>query len=398
MITNCRSCGSATLTEVLNLGDQYLSDFRDDQVKPPAFPLVLLLCQECTLVQLSETVPRELMYHDRYGFRSGVNEAIRDDLRRIVDYAIGQRGQSRTWLDIASNDGTLLSYVPTFFHRVGVDPVAAFAPEARRHADRIIPDYFDPSFFEPASFDVVTSSSMFYDLDDPGAFVAGVAKVLAHDGIWVIQQNYLLAMLQATSFDNVCHEHITYFSLRSLQHLLARYGLDVVDVHTSPVNGGVLRTLVTHAGTRAAQPSVAALEQAEADARLSDLGTWRLFAQRVERVLAYLRTIVAGIRGDGGRVYIYGASTRGATIWQAAGFTSADITAAVERQPGKVGRIYSAVGCPIVSEEQARADQPDAMLVGPWWFRDAFLERERDYLAAGGKLIIPLPELEVITA
>jgi SAM-dependent methyltransferase len=393
----CRSCHSPELTEVLDLGSQYLSDFRDDDSRPPRWPLVLLLCGECGLVQLRDTTPRELMYHDRYGFRSGVNEAIRADLADVVDYARKNQPNAQGWLDIACNDGTLLSFVPNTFHRVGVDPVSTFEPLSRRHADRIVVDFFDPARFAARErFDVVTSISMFYDLDDPNDFVAGVAKMLAPDGIWVIQQNYALSMLRLGAVDNVVHEHITYWSLAALTRLLDRHGLEVNDVLESEVNGGSFRTLVSRRGSRPVAATVAARLADEAAAGLDKPAAWLDFAARVRKAFADLHHLVREINAAGKRCYIYGASTRGGTIWQAAGLTVADLPYAVERQAAKVGRKIASIGVPIISEAQARADHPDYMLVAPWFFRDVFVEREQDYLKSGGKLIFPLPDLEIV--
>jgi NDP-4-keto-2,6-dideoxyhexose 3-C-methyltransferase len=257
---NCRSCQTVDLTEVLDLGNQYLSDFRDDDRRPPQWPLTLMSCQACGLLQLQDTAPRELMYHDRYGFRSGVNEAICADLRSIVKHVLTARPDTRRWLDIACNDGTLLSFVSQEIHRVGINPVTTFESESRQYADRIIVDFFDPRWFTSGQdgqdherFDVITCSSMFYDLDDPNEFVADVAQVLAPDGVWVIQQSYVLTMLELGAVDNVCHERITYWSLAALEHLLDRHGLEINDVLLSGVNGGSFRTMVSHRGARAGQ-------------------------------------------------------------------------------------------------------------------------------------------------
>ncbi|WP_327085573.1 class I SAM-dependent methyltransferase [Nonomuraea sp. NBC_01738] len=396
---NCRSCQIAGLTEVLDLGNQYLSDFRDDDRRPPQWPLTLMLCRACGLLQLRDTVPRDLMYHDRYGFRSGVNEAIRADLRIIVEHALTARPGARRWLDIACNDGTLLSFVPPEIHRVGIDPVTTFEAESRRHADRIVVDFFDPRWFSPGpDFDVITCSSMFYDLDDPNGFAADVAGVLAPDGVWVIQQNYALTMLELGAVDNVCHEHITYWSLAALEHLLDRHGLEVNDVLLSGVNGGSFRTVVSHRGALPVSPSVEAQRRLEARARLHEPETWHRFATRVRRAFDDLHRLIGEINASGQQCYIYGASTRGGTIWQAAGLTVRDLPFAVERQAAKIGRTIASIGVPIISEEQARADHPEYMLVAPWFFREVFIERERDYLRAGGKLIFPLPDLEIVGA
>jgi len=402
---NCRSCQTTGLTEVLDLGNQYLSDFRDDDRRPPQWPLVLMLCQQCGLVQLRDTTPRALMYHDRYGFRSGINEAIRNDLRTVVDDAMRRQPSAERWLDIACNDGTLLSFVPQRIHRVGVDPVATFEPESRQHADRVVVDFFDPRRFVSGSpdkpyeeFDIITSISMFYDLDEPNEFVADVAKVLAPDGIWVIQQNYALTMFELGAVDNVCHEHITYWTLAALEQLLHRHDLEVNDVLLSDVNGGSFRTVVSRRGSRPVGSTVATHRQYETQFHLDRPEAWAKFAVRVRTAFDDLRRLINEINAAGQRCYIYGASTRGGTIWQAAGLTVKDLPFAVERQAAKVGRKIASIGVPIISEEQARADHPEYMLVAPWFFRDVFIDRERDYLKAGGRLIFPLPDLEIVSA
>jgi SAM-dependent methyltransferase len=345
------------------------------------------------------------MYHDRYGFRSGVNEAIRNDLHAIVDDAMQRQPGVKRWLDIACNDGTLLSFVPKHIHRVGVDPVATFEPESRQHADRVVVNFFDPRWFvsdRPGNpheeFDIITSISMFYDLDEPNGFVADVAKVLAPDGIWVIQQNYALTMFELGAVDNVCHEHITYWTLAALEHLLHRHGLEVNDVLLSDVNGGSFRTVVSRRGSRPVSSTVATQRQYETRFHLDRPEAWGKFALRVRAAFDDLRRLIDEINAAGQRCYIYGASTRGGTIWQAAGLSVQDLPFAVERQAAKVGRKIASIGVPIISEEQARADHPEYMLVAPWFFRDVFIEREHDYLKAGGKLIFPLPDLEIVSA
>lgn len=397
-IDTCRLCGSGQLHEVIDLGLQSLSDFRDDDAPVPRVPLQVLLCGQCGLLQLRHTADPGDLYHERYSFKSGVNPAIRDDLRDVVNYAIGQRGNTGRWLDIASNDGTLLSYVPTFFHRTGIDPLPQFADDARRYADRVIVDLFDPAYFEPGEFDVITSVSMFYDLDDPHEFVAGVESVLAEDGIWVIQQNYLPAMLANNSVDNISHEHLAYYSLATMERLLGEHGLEVNDVQISPINGGCFRTLVTRTGSRPIRASVKSLAAQEEAAGLAQVAAYEQFAADARANLEELAALVRDINGRGERVWVYGASTRGGTVWQAAGLTAKDLPFVVDRNPDKVGKVMSAIGAPIISEEQARAERPEYLLVGPWWFKDVFIDRERDYLAGGGRLIFPLPHLEIVGA
>lgn len=416
MITNCRACASDDLALVLDLGEQRLSDFRTDDTRPPLYPLQLLMCRSCALAQLGDTVPRDLLYHDGYGFYSGVNEGIRRDLKSVVDLALGYKPTATNWLDIACNDGTLLSYVPDRLYRVGVDPVRKFIPDSSKHADLIIGDYFDPQLLalgakptldartleEPVGlldrrFDVISSVSVFYDLDDPGEFVEQVASVLHDHGIWIIQQNYLADVITNHAIDTVSHEHVTYWSLHSLCRLLEARGLRVASVSTSTINGGSFRTVVVP--DRSWVPTDESVQRQlrrEREISLGDVEIYRRWASECKQQIAALADLLQEIREQGWTCYIYAASTRGATIWQAVPIEPEHCPYAVERNPDKVGRQFSALGIPIISEEQAREDAPDYMLVGPWWFRDQIINRERSYLAHGGKLIFPLPVMDIV--
>lgn len=404
---NCRSCGSKKLNEFLDLGDHYLSDFRPDDQKPPKCPLVGIICKDCMLVQLRHTAPSHEMYHENYGFKSGVSNSIKDDLKDIVSTALEYHDAPKKWLDIASNDGTLLSFVPNYIHRTGIDPITKYCKEAEAHADRIVNNFFNVEafeFYDPGTgerinehFDIVTSISCFYDMDDPNVFVSGVAKVLSHDGVWVIQQNYLLPTLELNAVDNFCAEHLEYYTLLSLEPLLKRHGLEVIDLSTSMVNGGSLRTIVARKGVYPTQDSVERQRTIEKEAKLHTLEPYKRFAEEVHENLDDLKNLIDTINEDDGSVYILAASTRGATIWQAAGITEKDCPFAVERNPEKVGRKFSAVGMPIISEEQARKKKPTHMIVGPWFFSKEIVERERKYVEAGGALILPLPQVEIIT-
>lgn len=391
-LTHCRGCRQQELEMVLDLGWQYLSDFyQTPDKRPPRASLALMRCGQCALVQLNHTVTREELYHERYGYASGVNPSIRANLAGIVMEMLLLQPQPKTWLDIASNDGTLLSFVPRDTIRVGIDPVKKFAAQARGHANLIIPDYFHPHHFTGQKFDVISSISMFYDLHDPSWFVGGVAKLLETNGVWVIQQNYLGDMLANTSFDNVCHEHLTYFSLKTLEQILQRHELRVFHVKRDPINGGCIRTYVCHnySSAWAETPAVEEMRQIEYLTGVNDLVPWPEFTRRVGRIT----TEVAAIAGSYGQpIMLYGASTRGAVIWQASHLKPEWIAAAVEVQPGKIGSYYSAVGpIPIISAEEARRRKPPAMLVGPYWHRDLFLQQERDYLVGGGRLVFPIP-------
>jgi NDP-4-keto-2,6-dideoxyhexose 3-C-methyltransferase len=397
MTTECRACKSDKLTEFLDLGEQYLSDFRRDDKRPPKYPLVGVFCEGCKLVQLKHTTPQYEMYHDRYGFKSGISDSIKNDLDDVVTHAYQYQNDPQSWLDIASNDGTLLSFVPKDVFRIGVDPVTFLCEEAQQHADAIVNEYFTADVVRPFKpFDVVTSISCFYDMPDPSQFVADVASVLADKGVWIIQQNYLLTSMQLRAVDNFCHEHLEYYALLSLENLLGRFGLEVNEVFLSTVNGGSIRTVVSHKGTFPIDASVEKQRAIEQEAGLDTIEPYRKFAEEVGEQLDKLNDLVTDLKVEGNSICILAASTRGATIWQSAQIDEFLVDYAVERNPAKVGAMFSAIGVPIISEEEFRKLKPDYALVGPWFFRDEIIDREVEYIKAGGHLIIPLPEVTVI--
>lgn len=392
----CRSCLSTNTEVILDLGNQYLSDFRDDDSKPPLYSLEAFICKDCMLVQLTESTPQDEMYHDNYGFKSNISNSIKDDLKDVVENGLKYFKKPRNWLDIASNDGTLLSYVPKSTYRVGVDPVTKYCKEAKKHASLIVNDYFGSDSTHNEQFDVISSISCFYDMPDPNKFVNDVKNVLAKDGIWIIQQNYLLPTMEYGAVDNFCHEHLEYYTLLSLEPLLERHGLEIVDLSVSDVNGGSIRTYVAHKGSYEVQDSVEKQRTIELDAKLDDIETYKRFSADAVANIEELKSLVKSYKDAGKKVVILAASTRGATIWQCAEFGPDTIDYAVERNFEKVGKYFSAIGIPIVSEGKFREDKPDVAIIGPWFFADEIIDRESKYLKNGGTLVKPLPKVESI--
>ena len=393
----CRSCESSNIVEVLSLGNQYLSDFVDPHdPKPPQYPLDLVLCKDCTLVQLKETTPSEALYTPRYGYRSGINSMMVKELHDIVE-STAQKVQlfdGDMVVDIGANDGTLLSNYPGNMMRVGVEPITKLADLCLPHCNYVINNFFHIDYFNQAfpgkKAKIITAISMFYDLENPNEFVDHLVQLLDENGILVIQQNYLVGMLQQMAFDNICHEHIEYYTLTSLEKLLNRHGLEVIDVVMNDTNGGSFRVYVKH------MSMLKKMRFMERKMNLGNEWTYYLYALKLKKNKDKLHEFVEGEVKKGKKVYVYGASTRGSTLLQTCGLDKKLITAAVERNEEKWGKVYGGMGIPIISEEQARKEKPDYMLVMPWFFRSAIIEREQEYLKAGGHLVFPLPDFEVI--
>ena len=403
MIRKCRSCKSEKLVDILSLGEQYLADFRDDDEKPEKYPLALVLCEKCNLLQLKHTTPPSSLYTERYGYRSGINQTMREHLRGIANKAAGLAllSPGEIIIDIGCNDGTLLkAYDAERLIRIGFDPVEKFAKDFEGTGIRFVNDYFNKEHYKrhhgPKKAKVITAISMFYDLDKPNIFVSDLAEILDDDGIIVIQQNYLVGMLLQHAFDNIVHEHLEYYSLFSLEKLLERHGLMVFDVEVNDLNGGSFRTYICHKDARKISDAVLQLRESETKLGLQNKHIYEEFANRIKTIKNSLYGFIEKEVKRGKKVYVYGASTRGNTLLQYCGLDNTLIEAAVERNPEKWGKKIASVGIPIISEEQARRDKPDYMFVLPWFFKEEFLEREAEYIKQGGKLLFPLPTVEVV--
>jgi len=401
----CRSCDGKQLVDVLDFGNPFVSNFADvpEGAKWPRVPLELVLCLDCTLLQLRHTTPSDWLYR-HYWYKSGVKASMRAALADITPKAsefAGLRSGDKV-LDIGCNDGTLLrSYETAGIERVGFEPAENLAREATADRScRIINDFFRAAPVSGEQFRVITSIAMFYDLDDPNTFVADAAGLLAPDGVWVIEMHYLVLTLARNAFDAVCHEHLEYYSLRSLEPLLARHGLEVADVETNEVNGGSFRVYVVHRGSASAGvfERWGRLESARASERrlaLEQSATYQEFGDRVHKIGDRLRAFLQKERGRGKEVYAYGASTKGNTLLQVFGLDQQLIHAAAERNPEKWGKYMVGTWIPIVSEAEARA-HADFFLLLPWHFLPDIRNREREFLERGGKLIAPLPDPRVI--
>ncbi len=413
--TTCRVCEGA-LAPILSLGDLYVSDFPDPGADDgQRAPLELVFCRRCHLLQLKHTVPADQMYRN-YWYRSGTNQTMRDALHDIAQKAehLIRLEQGDTVLDIGCNDGTLLaSYETGGVFKIGVDPARNLADLSRKVADRVLVGFFNAETLAADSMlagrrpKIITSIAMFYDLEDPNAFVRDIKAVLHPDGLWVVQMAYLPLMLRQHELGNICHEHLEYYALHSFEYLLALHDFEVVDLELNDINGGSFRAYIRNKAARPdafgdetyralARQRVQALREQEIKLQLDDVQTYHEFAFWMDRIKTDLVGFVRAQHAAGKSIYVYGASTKGNTLLQYYGLDHTVITAAAERNPDKWGKVTVGTHIPIVSETQARGARPDYFLVLPWHFIEEFKQREKEYLMAGGRFLLPAPHFSII--
>jgi hypothetical protein len=345
------------------------------------------------------------MYGHNYGYRSGLNQSMVQHLRRRVHAAaaIANPCAGDLILDIGSNDSTTLQSYPRGLELVGIDPTGVkFARYYPPHI-RLIPEFFSARAFHTCypgrRAKIITSFAMFYDLESPQAFMADIHQCLADDGIWVFEQSYLPAMLDALAYDTVCHEHLNYYALRQIQWMTDRNGFKILDVELNDVNGGSFAITVARSTSSLPENRRRVEELLEAEERmgLSTLWPFERFRDQVFRHRNELCAFIQEVQRKGRTVYGYGASTKGNVVLQFCNLTAADIPAIAEVNEDKFGACTPGTRIPIRSEADVRGLRPDYLLVLPWHFKRSIVAREERYLAEGGKLLFPLPQIEVVS-
>lgn len=405
-ISACRICRSGNLRTVIDLGEQALTGRfpAADEPSPGRAPLCLVRCLNCGLVQLRHSVRVDQMFGDNYGYRSGINNTMRGHLSGIAQAAeaLVRLRPGDVVLDVGCNDGTLLNaYRTENVGRIGLDPIADLFRD-------IYPATFDvdASLFSAEAFrkksplvraKVITSISMFYDLENPTSFVQDIAAVLDPDGVWILEQSYLPTMLEQVSFDTICHEHLEYYALKQIKDLVDGAGLRILDVQFNQINGGSFQIWVCHrdASYQTDPRRIAKVLEHEGALGLGEEKVFEVFREQVESARRTLRDLLTTEVRAGMKIFVYGASTKGNVLLQYLGLDTRTIIACADRNPIKWGRRTPGTDIPIVSEEDARKSA-DYFLVLPWHFREEFLTREREFLERGGKLIFPLPTVEVV--
>jgi hypothetical protein len=405
-IHSCRIGGVTNLIPVLDLGKQALTGVfpKDRSASITTGPLQLVWCPESGLLQLAHSYDLAEMYGDNYGYRSGLNQSMVrhltakiHELERLVALQSGD-----AVLDIGSNDATTLkAYTLGGLSRIGIDPTGRKFSKYYTDGVTLVPDFFSAKAYfaaggKPAK--IVTSIAMFYDLENPIDFARQVEEVLAPSGAWHFEQSYMPSMLRLTSYDTVCHEHLEYYSLGVVQRILAAAGMRAVDVKMNAINGGSFAVTAVRESDRrrGSERVIEWLLSQEERMGIDTPRPYRDLEERVHRHRADLMRLLRTLAGDGKTVIGYGASTKGNVVLQFCGITTEEVRAVAEVNPDKFGAFTPGTNIPIISETEARAMNPDYFLVLPWHFKEGILQREAEFLAKGGRMIFPFPEIEIV--
>jgi hypothetical protein len=405
-ITKCRISGSPNLITVLSLGEQYLTGVFPKSPKESIDkgPLELVWCPDSGLLQMKHSYSLDEMYGDNYGYRSGLNDTMVRHLQQKIRTLEQMVKPTDTDLviDIGSNDATSLKAYTGKFRKVGIDPTGKKFKQYYPKDITLIPDFFSATtfkeYFPNDKAKIITSIAMFYDLENPMAFVKDIEKILTDDGIWHFEQSYMPSMLRTNSYDTICHEHLEFYSFNVVKNILETCGLRVIDVQMNAINGGsfAVTACKKNASYKSNLPIINWMLQQEDDVGLDTPKPYRDFEERVFRHRKSLKGLIETLVADGKTIIGYGASTKGNVLLQFCGLTTKQIPYIAEVNEDKFGAFTPGTNIPIISEKEARAMNPDYFLVLPWHFKAGILERKKEYMATGGKFIFPLPEIEII--
>lgn len=411
-IEKCRICGNENLETIIDLGVQALTGvFPQKNEVVESGPLVLVKCKNdqsgkhCGLLQLGHNYDMEKMYGDNYGYRSGLNKSMVEHLKGIVE-KIEKRVDLRDGdliIDIASNDGMLLSaYKNEKLELIGIDPTSdkfkEYYPAHVKHLPAFFSSQIVKEKYPNKKARVITSIAMFYDLPDPLKIMKDIEEILAPDGVWVVEQSYMPNMIDNVSYDTICHEHLEYYALKQFKWMAEKVGLKIVDVEFNDTNGASFCITLAKKDS-AYEEAVEIVENILNDEKargFDELDIYENFKKNSEKHREDLRAFFAEAKLAGKKIFGYGASTKGNVILQYCNITLEDMPCIAEVNEYKFGRFTPGTLIPIVSEDEAKAMKPDYFMVLPWHFKNGIVEREQNFLKTGGKLMFPLPKIEVI--
>lgn len=404
------------MKQLLTLGNIYVSDFiKDDEVpRSGKHELKLVLDENIDAPRIENPPVAEELY-GKYWYRSGINHTMKTELKQIVDsiFKIKKFKENDIWLDIACNDGTLLSFLPKEFIKIGIDPADdSYKKESEKHADVIVQNFFSADEYKNCKFGknkakVVTCIAMFYDAEDPKKFLRDVFEIIDDGGVFVLQMSYTPLMLEQLAFDNICHEHTWYYSLFNIKKMLEEAGFKVFDCELNDVNGGSFRVYSTpntegikSIGTQqyrdVSNYRVNSILEYEKTLNLNSEETWKYFFEKIEQLKEKVVHFIKEKKSENKTIWAYGASTKGNTLLQYFGLDNSLIDGIADKSPYKWGLKTVGTNIPIYSEDEMRKRNPDYLLVLPWHFINEFLSREEDFLKSGGTFIVPCPKFEVI--
>jgi len=405
-ITHCRLCYSKKIKSIIDFGSICLSSifpYKNSKYNKIT-PMIFGICKSCKLSQLLHNYDLKELFNDDYGYRSGINKTmvshlggLANEIKKIIKFKKGDYV-----LDIASNDATLLkSYKSSKINYVGIDPTInkfkKFYPKNFKTVSKLFSGKSYLNLSKKQKAKVITSIAMFYDVQNPNKFVSDIKSILHEEGIWVMEMYYLPILLKSNAYDSICHEHITYLSFNHIHYLCKKNNLKIFKVSLNSMNCGSIRYFICHKDAKFKLDLNSIQKCKKLEKVLNNEKSLYNFKKRIQSLSNKLRRKIKKLKKNKKTIHIYGASTKGNILTQYTKLTTKEIDFAADRNPLKWNRKMPGTNIPIISENKSRLKNPDVYLVLPWHFKKEFIKREKNFLSKGGKLIFPLPSIQILS-
>ena len=403
-IKQCRICNSKSLRDLFSLGKmKFTGKFPKKNQRIPSGDVHLVICNKCSLVQLKDNFNLNYLYNKDYGYRTGINSTMRAHVKSVVG-KISKKAklQSRDYvLDIASNDGTLLSYYKKSINTFGIDPLVNKYKTDYKNINFKVSDFFSYKNIckvnKNIKFKAITALSVFYDIKDPKIFLKDIKKVLHKDGIFNLEFADLKLILENNMFDTICHEHLEYYSVTVINNLLNKVGLRIFDHNYNDTNGGSSSYYICHDNAKfKTSKKIPMILKDEKLVKINSPKTYKNFKRRIDKIKKNLIDLLKKLKTQNKKIHGYGASTKGNVLLQYFNINENYLDYISDRNPKKNNCYTPGTNIKILTEAKSRSLKPDYYLVLPWHFRREILKREINMRRKGTRFIFPLPIPKII--
>ena len=403
-IKYCRICKKSNLKKLFSLGNLcFTGKFPSKNQKIEKKQVTLIICKNCNLVQLGHSFDLKYLYGPDYGYRTGINKTMLNHVHKVVkDLSKKTKIKKNDFvLDIASNDASLLNFYNSKIKTFGIDPILEKYKEEYKNINFKISDFFSATKVEKITkkkFKIITALSVFYDAADPNKFVHDVKKILAQDGIFLLEFADLASIIQNKMFDTICHEHLEYYSSQVILNLCKKFNLRVFDIKKNNINGSSKQYYICHENSKFKTnlKKINSILKIEKQLNLTTEKTYKNFIKDINKSKNKLYNFLKKKKKLGKEIHGYGASTKGNVLLQYYKIDNKLVNFIAERNKNKYNLYTPGTKIKIISETLSRFYKPNYYLVLPWHFKSEILIREKEIRKKGTKFIFPLPELKII--